>query len=62
MLKNYFYFRYFTMETVAITVKKCAAIQIGIIAHIEPCHMQLVLQQMLYGDSEKSVCAGCQRS
>ena len=31
------------------------AIQIGIIGHIEPCHVQLGLQQMLYGVGEKSV-------
>ena len=31
------------------------AIQIGIIGHIEPRHMQSQLQQILYGVGEKSV-------
>ena len=31
------------------------AIQIGIIGHIEPCHMQSQLQRILYGVGEKSV-------
>ena len=33
----------------------CDAIQIGIIGHIEPCHMQSQLQRILYGVGEKSV-------
>ena len=33
----------------------CEAIRIGIIGHIEPCHMQSQLQQILYGVGEKSV-------
>ena len=31
------------------------AIRIGIIGHIEPCHMQSQLQRILYGVGEKSV-------
>ena len=33
----------------------CEAIRIGIIAHIEPRHMQSMLQQILYGVGSKSI-------